>query len=316
MILVFSFSMAFKCALANEPSYVTGYLSNMSANNSSVPHSSLVAPLRDLVSLASEPTYGYLSNTNSTASTSVPDSWDAFRAFPPIFWKVLSGMVCTMGAMRCAIVCLNLAVMVQMKALQPCEILLAGEGEVKCDQLWRLLEVVKTVYASKDCIPAACLSLIVGTFLIVGFVEGGVVLAWVLHRGDIHKIDIHKSFAQSPELFLATLGTVVPLALFIVQAANPLVAFNEKIEKCKTELYVIKRDFQKKCAMLQKDGAGIAAAVDFVEQELRAIRPVTLFGIPYSRGSKLAMLLVIPAVQLGLPIFHVVKFLQNVPRHH
>jgi len=204
MTLVFSFSMAFKYALANDPRYMEEYL-DMNANNSS--NSSVAAHWRHLVqtNLASEPSYmtGYLPNMNannslvphssfasshnssaphsSLVSTSLPHSWNLFHEFPPIFWTVFAGMVCTMGAMRCAIECLKKAVMAQMKALQPREILLAEEGEVKGIQLWNLLEVVNTVYASRDCIPAECLSLIVGIFLIVGFVEGGVVLAWVLH---------------------------------------------------------------------------------------------------------------------------------------
>merc|ERR1719468_260290 len=160
---------------------------------------------------------------------------------------------------------LSSAVIFQMHALQPRTILENAEGKIRRSQLWELVEKVKTVYASKDCIPCECLNLIVRLLLLVGFVEGGVVLAWVAQRNG----DVEKSFGESPELFLATLGTVVPLAFLVMQASDPLVACNEKLQKCKSELKNIKRDFQK-CMSLSKteDKEGIEAAVKCVEQEL------------------------------------------------
>jgi len=211
-----------------------------------------------------------------------------------------------MGALIFGIWSFSSAVMFQMRALQPRTILAAGEGQIQRFQLWELVEKVKTVYASKDCIPTECLNLLVRMLLLVGFVEGGVVLAWVAQQNG----NVQKSFGQSPELFVATLGTVVPLALIVKQAADPLVACNEKLQKCKSDLKNIKRDFQK-CMSLSKteDKEGINAAVKCVEQELDDICPVTLFGLlPYSRGSKLVILLVLPACQFGGAMVQALKF--------
>jgi len=229
------------------------------------------------------------------------------------FWGVFLGLVLTMGAMRRGIWALHSVVMTQMKALQPSVILKAGEGKVQRKQLWKLLETAKTVYASKDCFPAECLSLIVLMFLFVGFVEGGVVLASVVSKNG----DVQESFAQSPELFVSTFGTVVPLAFFIMHAAHPLVVCNDKLKTCKNELKMVERDFEKMKTMWSDDkvsssiDAGFEAAVRLVEKELSELRAVTFFGIPYSRGSRLVIILVIPACHLGGAIFQVLKLAQQ-----
>jgi len=324
MILVFSASMAFKYSLASEPAYMREYLTNINAANGSM-----------------QATNGSMQATNGSMQAAIPSFVSSKRSFPAqllnktkvfveegpmhglglltntiradsefkamkTFWGVFLGMVFTMGALILGIWSLSSAVMFQMRALQPRTILAAGEGQIQRKQLWELVEKVKTVYASKDCIPTECLNLVVRMLLLVGCVEGGVVLASVAQKNG----DFQKSFGRSPELFLATLGTVVPLAFLVMQAADPLVACNEKLKKCKSELKNIKRDFQK-CVSLSKtdDTEGIDAAMKCVEQELDDICPVTLFGLlPYSRGSKLVILLVLPACQLGGAIVQALKF--------
>jgi len=315
MVLVFSASMAFKYALASEPKYMRGYLTNINATSDSIQatsdfpsllgtENSFPAQLRDktLSFMEQGPMHWWNVMWGPNASIRATSEFKAMKTF----WGVFLGLVFTMGALLLGIWSFSSAVMFQVRALQPRTILAAGEGQIQRSQLWELVEKVKTVYASKDCIPTGCLNVLVRMLLLVGFVEGGVVLAWVAQQNG----DVQKSFGQSPELFVATLGTVVPLAFIVKQAADPLVACNEKLEKCKSELKNIKRDFQK-CMSLSKteDQDGIERAVKCVEQELDDLRPATLFGLlPYSRGSKLVILLVFPACQLGGAVVQALKF--------
>lgn len=317
LILVFSASMAFKYALASEPNYMSEYLSNLNATTSSAtsatfnhtfkqsfPVQLLKKTKQEVLQMLGE----YSVGRNGTTGTHTTRSAKSENKAMMIFWWIFIGMVSTMGAMILGIWSLRSSVMVQMRALQPHTILNAGAGQIKRSQLWELVAKVKTVYASKDCIPVECLNLLVQMLLLVGFVEGAVALACVAQKNG----DIQKSFGQSPELFLATLGTVVPLAFFVMHAADPLVACNEKLQKCKNELKEIKREFHRHMSVQKEnDDERIAAAVECVEQELNDIRPVTLFGLPYSRGSKLVIILVLPACQLGGAMFEGLKILQG-----
>jgi len=321
MILVFSASMAFKYALASQPTYMKEFLS---VNTSNPVGSSNSFPVELLKATVAADHVVWFSMGGLT-----PEQY-AIK----IFWGVFFGLGLTMAAVMQGVGALNSAVMTQMQALQPTEILKAGEGQVQRHQLWKLLEIAKTVYASKDCIPAECLSLTVEMFLIVGFVEGAVALASVVVKHG----DIQTSFWHSPELFVTTLGTVVPLAFFIRQAADGLVRCNDKLQKCKRELKVAKRDFEKMSAMLEEDkevpsadthetpetpdspisptsddmevpafDRGFQAAMTFVEQELDDLRPATFFGLPYSRGSRLVFVVVLPACQLGAALFQALR---------